>query len=87
MTPDEILEVVRDCEEEIIQFPDLKDALIGWSTPWQGRRSTVLAYSARKCIECMMKDGMSEEEAREWLELNTEGSYLGPNTPIIIHDC
>jgi hypothetical protein len=91
MTPDEILEYAGEMAEnneiDLIQFPDLKSALIGWAEPWNpgGTRPLRLVYSASKCIEALMEQGMDDEEAREWLCVNTEGGYLGPHTPIVMH--
>ena len=32
----------------------------------------------------MYKDNMDFQEAREFIEYNIEGAYLGPDTPIIV---
>ena len=90
MTPDEILEQVDemlDKDQKITQFPDFKGALIGWAYPWDssGNRPLRLIYSASKCLDIMVDEGMSHEEALEWLSINTEGGYLGVDTPIIMH--
>ena len=92
MTPDEILAVVEEMVEmdeiEVPQYPDLKDALIGYAEPWDpsGDKTLRLVYSYKKCIECLMKDGMDYDEAREWMSFNVEGGYIGPYTPIIMYD-
>ena len=90
MTPEEILEEVAemlDKDEKITSFPSLQGALIGWAQPWgvDGRRPLRLVYSASKCIDIFMEKGMSHEEALEWLAINTEGGYVGPDTPIVMH--
>jgi len=41
-------------------------------------------YDYYKCIEILMEDGMSEEEAVEYFEFNTVGAYVGANTPIFL---
>jgi hypothetical protein len=88
-TPDEILEeVTKMCpDENVIEFPDLHGALVGWANPWMndGTRPTRLVYNGEKCVELMVAGGMSYEEASEWLSINTEGGYLGPHTPIVLH--
>ena len=92
MTPDEILglieEMTEDDEIDVLQYPDLKDALIGYAEPWDtsGNRPLRLVYSYKKCIECFMKDGMDYDEAREWMSFNVEGGYIGPHTPIIMYE-
>ena len=60
----------------------LDDAIIGVATMIDGTRKVV--YSCDKCIAIFMKDGMSEEEAIEYFEFNTLGSYVGKQTPIFI---
>jgi hypothetical protein len=37
----------------------------------------------------MTRDGMTAEEAREYIEFNIEGAYMGPDTPILVwpDDC
>lgn len=96
MTPDEILEEVAemlDEDEEVTQFSGLKAALIGWAEPWQpcenypgAERPVRLIYSAAKCIKVFMeRDGMDYEGALEWLTTNTEGGYLGTDTPIVMY--
>ena len=56
------------------------DAFIG-----VGRRCgqpTLAVYSVEQCIEILMKDGSTYEDAREYLEYNSIGSWVGENTPI-----
>jgi hypothetical protein len=91
MTPDEILEILEerlDEEEFPVMFPDLKDALIGYASVWSvdGHQPIRLIYSAKKCVDIFTeRDGMTVEEALEWISVNTEGGYLGPQTPIIMY--
>jgi hypothetical protein len=45
----------------------------------------VLVYDAEKIRETLRKrDGMSFEDAREFIEFNIEGAYMGPHTAIIV---
>ena len=32
----------------------------------------------------MERDGMDADEAREYIEFNIEGAYMGPDTPILV---
>jgi hypothetical protein len=34
--------------------------------------------------ENMMKDGMTAEEAREYIEYNIESAYMGGGTPVVV---
>ena len=41
----------------------------------------VLLYSVRKLVQCFEKDGMTNDEACEWVDFNVLGAYMGPYTP------
>lgn len=44
-----------------------------------------LVYDAEKIREILMKrDGMDMEGAREFIEFNIEGAYMGEGTPILV---
>ena len=62
------------------------DALIGTAEVWAADRlRTVAAYDTAKMLGVLVKrDGMSEEEAEEYLDLNTFGAYMGPMTPVYL---
>ena len=45
----------------------------------------IVAYDISKMVNILVvRDKMTEEEALEYLEFNTFGSYIGENTPIYI---
>ena len=46
----------------------------------------ILAYSVSKCIEILMADGLTEEEAVDYFEFNVAGAWMGDQTPIWIYD-
>jgi hypothetical protein len=41
-------------------------------------------YDYDKCVEIFMAQGMSHEEAVEWMEFNVVNAYHGEGTPIFI---
>jgi hypothetical protein len=46
---------------------------------------SVLVYDAEKIQDILMKrDGMLPEDAREFIEFNIEGGYLGEHTPVLV---
>ena len=45
-----------------------------------------LIYSVTKCLEILMNQGLSEEDAVEHFEFNVSGSYMGKRTPIWCYD-
>ncbi len=63
------------------------DAIIGPAMVWteDGNLRDVLVYDAEKIREKLMKrDSMTAEEAREYIEFNIEGAYMGPHTAIVV---
>ena len=62
------------------------DAILGPALIWgNGERISVLVYDAEAiCTTLMERDNMDSEEAREYIEFNIEGAYMGPDTPILV---
>lgn len=62
------------------------DAIVGQACIWANQsRVDVLIYSGEKIMdELVERDGMSAEEALEYIDFNIEGAYMGPDTPIIM---
>lgn len=60
-----------------------RDAIVGLS---QDDNHIIYSYSRFK--ECLMKEGMSEEDADEWISFNTIRSipYMGEYAPILMYD-
>jgi len=47
--------------------------------------TALAAYDYDKCINVLMnRDGMSGEEAEEFLEFNTLGAWVGEGTPVFV---
>ena len=45
---------------------------------------SLVAYDADKCIQILIDQGMTDEEAVEYFGYNVVGSYVGERTPIFI---
>ena len=63
--------------------PDYADAIIG--TTHDGR----CVYSFSRMVECLMTgEGMDEEEAAEWVDVNAVGMipYMGDAASVIMYD-
>lgn len=67
-------------DESVILADGFENAFVGI-----GRQFTTpfAIYDRKKCIETLMKD-MSEEEAEEFFEYNTQGAYVGNATPVFL---
>ena len=57
----------------MLKIDGFDSAVIGTAMPWNNQSRT----------EVLMADGMSDEEAREHIEFNIEGAYMGEDTPVI----
>ena len=58
------------------------NALVGWGH--QASREPVAIYNYDKCVEILVKEGSSEEDAIEWMEYNVVSAWYGENTPIFM---
>ena len=69
----------------MIKYDGYDEAIIGPALVWRNQqRVDVLVYDAEKIREILMRDGMDAEEAREFIEFNIEGGYLGIGTPVLV---
>lgn len=62
------------------------NAILGPAFIWRDQTHvSVLVYDAETIrSNLMQKDGMDMEEAREYIEYNIEGAYMGPHTPVLV---
>ena len=62
------------------------EAIIGQACIWRNNgMHDVLVYDAEKMRSILMKrDGKTSEEAREYIEYNVEGAYVGEETPVYV---
>jgi len=68
----------------MIKYDGYDKAILGPAYIWRERQQVqVLVYDAEKIREILMRDGMDAEEAREFIEFNIEGGYLGIETPVL----
>lgn len=63
-------------EEEILKADGFDDAIIGMEDD-----SMRLIYSISKCIEILVAQGMSDEDAVEYFHFNTKCAWVGDKTP------
>ncbi len=61
------------------------DCIIGVTAP-QPSREECLVYDFDKCVSLLMeRDGMTEEDAVEYMLFNVTGAYVGDDTPIFMY--
>lgn len=66
-------------EEEFLKADGFDDAIIGYEP-----NTMKLVYDIDKMIDILVKGGMIEPEAMEYLEFNTFCAYVGEKTPIYV---
>jgi len=70
-------------DEEIIVYPDLIDAFIGFS--WQFSNGPLATYDKDKVIQIFIdRDEMTYDDAVEYFEVNTMGLWVGERTPVFV---
>lgn len=62
------------------------NAIIGTSSIWNGKeRVDVLVYDIYRMVEqLIIRDGMNEDEALDYIEYNIQNAYIGKDTPVIV---
>ena len=62
------------------------DAIIGPALIWRNNTMvSVLVYDAEVIRSTLVKrDAMDFDEAREYIEFNIEGAYVGEGTPVLV---
>ena len=80
MIKEKIEEILGE-DENVLLADGFEDAFVGIGRQF-GRPLAV--YDRFECIEILIKEGMSEEEAEEYFQYNTEGAWVGDQTPIFL---
>jgi hypothetical protein len=79
------IESLADVNPDALLADGLEAAIIGYTV--NQHHAHVAVYSYQKCIEVLVaRDGMTHEEADEFLQVNTLGAYVGENGPLFIHE-
>lgn len=61
------------------------DAIIGTANTWREKqRVDVLVYDIFKMADILMEQGMSHEEAYDYIDYNIVGAYMGVDTPVYV---
>lgn len=71
----------------MLKIDGFDEAILGPAYIWHtdGTRVEVLVYDAEEIRNILIRrDGMEHDEAREFIEFNIEGAYMGPDTPILV---
>jgi len=68
-------------EYQFLKADGFDDAIIGVD-----KQSMRLIYSVEKCLEILIRDGMTYDEALDYFHFNVSGPYIGDKTPIWCQD-
>lgn len=85
MTREDICQALGDEADDLIFFDpaDTFDpCLVGW-VQQAGRR--VVCYDGQALVEAIRADGLSDEEAQDYLEYNVYSLWVGDRTPMILY--
>lgn len=83
MTYVEILENLAELNPDALMATGFEDACIGYTL--NHHHAHVAVYDIDACIAVLIhRDGMTEEDADEYLSFNTLGAYFGENGPLFI---
>ena len=77
------IEKISELNPEALLADGFTDAIIGMCM--QFGQLPVVAYDYGKCIDVLKeRDGMSSEEATEYMEYNVIGAYMGVHSPVFL---
>ena len=74
---------LSEMNPEAILWDGFDDALIGIGE--RCGQPALAIYSFNKMVDILiLRDGMTDYEAMEYIEVNVTGGWLGPHTPIAL---
>jgi hypothetical protein len=77
------LEALTELNPDALTADGLEAALVGYAV--NHHHPIVAVYDIEKCIDVLVeRDGMTPEEADEFLSFNTLGAYVGENGPLYV---
>ena len=71
----------------MLKFDGFHKAFMGVAEVWVPNKAGMslvekAIYDGYRMVRVLMRQGMTEEDAREYISYNVEGAYMGPETPI-----
>ena len=76
-------EEIAAYDENIVLWDDCDEAIVGIGE--RCGQPSVAIYDNGKLIECFVRQGMTHEEAEEWVDFNIRCAWVGERTPIILY--
>jgi hypothetical protein len=79
MTREELSEALEGYEG-VMLADGFEDAFLGVAV--RCASAPVAVYDYETCVKTLVaRDGMSDDDAREWMQFNVIGAYVGEQTP------
>lgn len=76
-------EAIAEIDPDVLLADGLDDAFVGLTA--NTHFPPIAVYDLDKCVEVLVaRDGMSHEDAEEFLAFNTTCCYVGERTPIYV---
>ena len=72
------------CGEGILVADGLDEALVGLTCYQPGRSTVCAVYDYERCVAVFRQQGMTDDEAREWMDVNVVGAWVGDGTPVFL---
>ena len=68
------------------KWTDLDKAILGTTLTYQtGERVPTFVYSGEEIVSVLMiRDGMTRDEALEFIDFNIDSAYIGKDTPLLV---
>ena len=88
MTHAELQNLAQDHCLKVVTFPELEPALVGyiWDKAMDGSDTSRAVYDHDKTLDCLVQQGMSDEEATEWFTQQTANRFEATRKhPIFIY--
>ncbi len=86
VSKEQVVARLVEMEADAMFADGFEDAIIGLAQ--QFTKLPIVVYDRRRCIEILMeRDGMTHEEAEEFFSFNTEGAWVGEQTPMFLDRC
>jgi hypothetical protein len=74
---------IKRLEDEVLFADGFDEAILGIAR--RAAQPDVVAYNYEKCVQVLIdRDDMTEEDAREFMEFNVVGAFVGEGTPVFI---
>lgn len=84
MSRDDRLEHLREENPEALLLDGFEAAYLG--NVRRCGEHPLACYSVRRCLDVLVAQGMTLDEADEHFAFNVIGAWMGPNTPVFLFD-